>query len=454
MRSIKPTLPKGTRDFNPLVMAKRNHIVSVIEGAFELNGFQQIETPAMENLTTLTGKYGNEGDQLLFKVLNSGDFLLKADRGSLEDEDSARFGRSITEKGLHYDLTVPLARFVVMNRNDIHFPFKRYQIQPVWRADRPQKGRYREFYQCDADIIGSDSLVNEIELLRLFDSIFRDLSLDVEIQINNRKILEGLAIHYEVGGRFTELTIILDKLDKVGIKGVCEELERNDFPTQMIEMFSKDVASGTLEGNKALDIIEEWFNFANIQVGQKGVQEVRELMSAAASDKVKLKLLLARGLDYYTGCIFEIKSMETEFGSLGSGGRYDDLTSLFGLDGVSGVGISFGLDRIYDVMTELDRFPETVDDNADILLVGFDDQCILKSLDYADTIRKAGIKCEVYPDKVKFKKSMKYSDQRGFKYVGIIGEEELKLDVIALKDMSTGDQEELAVSKVIDRLKG
>lgn len=451
----KPSIPKGTRDFTPMEMSRRNYIFDSIRGIFLTYGYQPIETPAMENLSTLMGKYGDEGDKLLFKILNSGDFKGKLSDEELTGTPPGKLGTLISEKGLRYDLTVPFARFVVQHRNDINFPFKRYQIQPVWRADRPQRGRYREFYQCDVDVIGSTSLLNEYELVRIIDTVFRELGLKVVIKLNNRKVLTGIA---EVIGeleRMTDITVGIDKLEKIGIEKVILELAQKGISAE---------ALGKLEpllkmkgpSRVKMDFLETYLQSS--AVGMKGMAEMRQLFSyleeASLLAETEFDITLARGLNYYTGCIFEVKSAEVEIGSICGGGRYDDLTSIFGLEGVSGVGISFGADRIYDVIQQLERFPVRGLMDTRVLFVNFGDQEARYILPVLDRLREAGIASELYPDSVKMKKQMGYANVRNIPFVALVGEQEMADGLITLKDMETGTQEHLTPDQLVERLSG
>lgn len=449
MAKINASIPKGTRDFGPQEVYKRQYILQTLRGVFERFGFQPIETPAMEQLSTLTGKYGDEGDKLLFRILNSGDFLKKADAKALAAQDSAALSPSIAEKGLRYDLTIPFARFVVMNQHALTLPFRRYQMQPVWRADRPQKGRYREFYQCDVDVVGTGSLLCEAELIQIYQQAFKALQLPVNILINNRKILEGLATVIDAREQFAAMVVALDKLDKVGWEKVKEEMERNgiakDKAVQLqdiIERSGHDLA--TLR--KAL---------APAEVGIKGIDEVEEIFSYLLPEErsgVSFSLTLARGLDYYTGTIFEVKALDADMGSIGGGGRYDDLTGVFGLPDVSGVGVSFGLDRIYDVLEAKGLFPDAQQRGTQVLFTNFSEEGLRKAFQYCTELRAAGIRSEVYPDGTKLKKQMKYADNNGIPYVVFLGEEELAGNQLSLKNMATGAQEKVTLIDIIERL--
>ncbi len=438
----KPSIPKGTRDFFPELMARRNFIFDTIREVFKLYGYQPIETPAMENLSTLMGKYGEEGDKLLFKILNSGDFASKVPDDLLATKDSIKITHKISEKGLRYDLTVPFARFVVQNRNELVFPFKRYQIQPVWRADRPQKGRYREFYQCDVDVIGSDSLLNEVELIQIVDEVYRKLNINVTLKINNRKILAGIAETIGELDRIVDITVAIDKLDKIGLDKVNEELSDKGVSSSAIEKLQPILAlSGT--NSEKLSQIETVI--AESETGMKGVGEMRTIFSYI--DKlniplnVELDLTLARGLNYYTGAIFEVKANDVEIGSITGGGRYDDLTGIFGLPNVSGVGISFGADRIFDVMAQLELFPDEASAASTVFFVNFGEKEEAYLLPIIDKLRKNGISCEIFPDSgAKMKKQMNYANRKGIPYVVLAGESEIEAGKLTLKNMESGQQ--------------
>lgn len=447
---MKPSIPKGTRDFTPDQVNKRNHIFDTIRQAFVHFGYQPIETPSMENLATLTGKYGEEGDQLLFKVLNNGDFLSKADEKALKDRDSAALLPSISRRGLRYDLTVPFARFVVMHQNELSLPFKRYQIQPVWRADRPQKGRYQEFYQCDADVVGSDSLMFEAELVQLFDRVFHELGLQVEIRLNNRKLLAGLAELAGISEQFTDMTVAIDKLDKIGLEGVKKELAKRHIPEDAISRIADALQL------KGLDEMEAALQGS--EVGRRGVQELRTVQEyldrgGKLHNDLVYDITLARGLNYYTGCILEVASTEAKMGSIGGGGRYDDLTGVFGMKGISGVGISFGAERIYDIMEQLDRFPDMRDTALQLLIIAFDEPTHRYAFECLQRFREAGLIAELYPDPVKIKKQMKYADARQVPYTLLIGTEEMNSGKLSLKNMKSGEQQALEIGEIIDLLK-
>jgi len=428
---MKPAIPKGTRDFSPVQVIKRNYIFDTIRKVFIKYGYQPIETPAMEKLTTLMGKYGDEGDKLLFKVLNNGDFLNKSDATAFAEKNTTAFTHSVSKRGLRYDLTVPFARYVVMHQNDITFPFKRYQIQPVWRADRPQKGRYQEFYQCDADVVGSGSLMLEAELAQIYDEVFADLGINVTIKINNRKILFGMAEAAGIKDQFMDMTVAIDKLDKIGLPGVIKELSNRGIGNDAIQKIETMLSVVSLEPLKTL--------LADSETGMKGVAELekfhRYFDTKPATNTVEFDITLARGLSYYTGCIFEVKANDVEMGSIGGGGRYDDLTSNFGLKGVSGVGISFGAARIFDVMETLNLYPESLSSQLDILLVAFDNASHEFAFKCLNQLRTAGIAAELYPEPTKMNKQMKYANARNVPYVGIIGSEEVTAGVISLKNI-------------------
>ncbi|WP_289755424.1 histidine--tRNA ligase [Muribaculum intestinale] len=450
----KPSIPKGTRDFSPVEMARRNYIFDTIREVFRLYGFRQIETPAMENLSTLMGKYGEEGDKLLFKILNSGNYLKSADHELLNaEEPSGRLTSQLCEKGLRYDLTVPFARYVVMHRNELQLPFKRFQIQPVWRADRPQKGRYREFYQCDADIVGSDSLVNEIELLQIIDEVFSRLGIRIAIKLNNRKVLAGIAELIGAPDKLIDITVAIDKIDKIGIDNVVVELRERGLSEDAVERLRPILAiSGSLDERlSALSSL-----LADTPVGVAGVEELRVVVSGVESLGLKAQLdldvSLARGLNYYTGTIIEVKALDVQIGSITGGGRYDNLTGVFGMSGLSGVGISFGADRIYDVLNTLDLYPENTSAASKVIFLnlGADESTV--SLKAAKMLRASGIAAEVYPDTVKMKKQMAYADAMRIPFVAIIGETELESGTVTLKDMEAGNQETVALDDLVARL--
>jgi len=451
----KPSIPKGTRDFSPVEMARRNYIFDTVKAVFQLYGFQPIETPAMENLSTLMGKYGEEGDKLLFKILNSGDFAAKASETDLAERNSIKLTNQISEKGLRYDLTVPFARFVVQYRNDISFPFKRYQIQPVWRADRPQKGRYREFYQCDVDIVGSDSLLNEFELVQIISDVFARLHVNTIVKINNRKILAGIAETIGEADRIVDITVAIDKLDKIGLVKVNEELLEKGVSQDAVDKLQPILKlSGTTEDK--LNSIEEVIG-ATV-VGKKGIDEVRTFFNyintVELNTEVELDLTLARGLNYYTGAIFEVKAKDVRIGSICGGGRYDDLTGIFGMPGVSGVGVSFGADRIYDVMTQLELFPEEAVASTKVLFVNFGDKEEAFCLPILRQLRGAGVNAEIFPEAAKMKKQMTWADRKNIAWVAMVGEEEMAQGKVNLKNMKTGDQNLVSPEEMIKVLLG
>jgi histidyl-tRNA synthetase len=447
----KPSIPKGTRDFSPAEMVRRNYMFDTIKGVFQLYGFMPIETPAMENLDTLLGKYGEEGDKLLFKILNSGDFLAKAEKNLLAAGDSNRVTGQICEKGLRYDLTVPFARFVVQHQNEITFPFKRYQIQPVWRADRPQKGRYREFFQCDVDVVGSDSLLNEVELIQIVDEVFRRLNIRVVIKLNNRKVLAGIAEIIGESDRMVDITVAIDKLEKIGLEKVNAELGERGLSKAAIEKLQPILA---LSGTNAAKLTALTAILASSEVGTKGVEELNMVLNLADGldlpTNVELDLTLARGLNYYTGAIFEVKALDVAIGSITGGGRYDDLTGIFGLKGVSGVGISFGADRIFDVMNQMNLYPDDVTAATQLLFVNFGDKEAAHCLSLAARLRQKGIRTEIYPDAAKMKKQMGYADKKGIRFVAMVGEDEITRGLVTLKNMQTGEQSTFGLDEVAD----
>lgn len=450
----KPSIPKGTRDFSPAEMARRNYIFDTIKRVFRLYGFQQIETPAMENLSTLMGKYGEEGDKLLFKILNSGDFMKSVQNVDIEEKNLVKLTNQMCEKGLRYDLTVPFARFVVQYRGQLQMPFKRYQIQPVWRADRPQKGRYREFYQCDADVVGSDSLWNEIELLSLIDMVFTELKVRVAIKVNNRKILSGIAEIIGEAEKITDITVAIDKIDKIGIENVNEELRTKGISEEAIVRLRPllELSGSNADKLNTLSVL-----LADSEVGMKGVEELREVVegidSLGHNCEVEIDVSLARGLNYYTGTIIEVKALDVQIGSITGGGRYDNLTGVFGMPGLSGVGISFGADRIYDVLNQLDLYPENVSGSAKILFVNFGEKEAAAAAVIAKELRQAGISSELYPDNAKMKKQMGYADALGIPFVALLGESEMAEGKVNVKDMRTGEQVKLTTSELIDKLR-
>lgn len=449
----KPSIPKGTRDFSPAEMAKRNYIFNTIREVYALYGFQQIETPAMETLHTLMGKYGEEGDKLLFKVLNSGDFLSKVDDSELLGRNTLKLAAKVCEKGLRYDLTVPFARYVVMHRDQLQMPFKRYQIQPVWRADRPQKGRYREFYQCDADIVGSDSLLNEVELMQIVDTVFHRFGIRVAIKINNRKILTGIAEIMGEADKIVDITVAIDKLDKIGLEAVNDELAKAGISQEAIQKLQPIIA---LEGSneEKLNTIAEVL--AASETGLKGVEEVRTILDAlnvcGLKNQIDLDLTLARGLNYYTGAIFEVKALDVQIGSITGGGRYDNLTGIFGMPGLSGVGISFGADRIFDVLNALDLYPKEAVSATKLLFINFGDKETAYCMPIAQKCRQNGISCEVFPDKAKMKKQMAYANAKGIAFVALAGENEMAEGKITLKNMQTGEQKMLAPDELTSNI--
>ncbi len=452
----KPSIPKGTRDFSPIEVERRNYIFNTIRNTFKKYGYQAIETPTMENLSTLTGKYGDEGDQLIFKVLNSGDFLAKATEEKLQSRNSKAITSEISEKALRYDLTVPFARYVVMHQNEIALPFKRYQIQPVWRADRPQKGRYREFYQCDADVVGSDSLLNEAEFVCIYDEALSNLGFkDFSVLINNRKILAGISEYVGKPELLIDMTVAIDKLDKIGLDGVKTELQTKGFTEQdLIKLEPVILLSGTSEEKiKSLKNI-----LADSEIGKKGIEELEKVFSILKNFKLRnakleLDITLARGLNYYTGAIFEVKTHEVAMGSIGGGGRYDDLTGMFGLKNLTGVGISFGADRIYDVMEELKLFPENAMSTTKVLLTHFDEKAFDYALPIIAQLRNNNIASELYPNISKMQKQMKYANDKGVAYVIVIGDTEMQTGKLAFKNMLTGSQTELTIEEIINELK-
>ncbi|MBR5729829.1 MAG: histidine--tRNA ligase [Prevotella sp.] len=437
----KPNIPKGTRDFSPMEMAKRNYIFNTIKDVYALYGFQQIETPAMETLGTLMGKYGEEGDKLLFKVLNSGDYLNKIDDKELMERNSLHLAARLCEKGLRYDLTVPFARYVVMHREELQLPFKRYQIQPVWRADRPQKGRYREFYQCDADIVGSDSLLNEVELMQIVDTVFSRFGIRVQIKINNRKILSGIAEVIGAADKIVDITVAIDKLDKIGIDNVNQELREDGLSEEQIEKLQPIISlSGTNE--EKLVVIAEVLK--DSETGLKGVEETKFILdmlkTSGLKNEIQLDLTLARGLNYYTGAIFEVKALDVQIGSITGGGRYDNLTGIFGMPGLSGVGISFGADRIFDVLNQLDLYPKEAVNGTQLLFINFGEKETAYCLPVASKARQSGIRTEVFPDSVKMKKQMSYANAKQIPFVALAGENEIGEGKLTLKNMITGEQ--------------
>ena len=450
----KPSIPKGTRDFSPLEMAKRNYIFDTIKSVFLLYGFQQIETPAMENLSTLMGKYGEEGDKLLFKILNSGDYLKSAPDDLLANKDYIHLITKVSEKGLRYDLTVPFARYVVQHRNDLQMPFKRYQIQPVWRADRPQRGRYREFYQCDADVVGSDSLLNEVELVSMIDKVFKRFGINIVIKLNNRKILSGIAQVIGAPEKIVDITVAIDKIDKIGIDNVNLELAEKGLSQDAINTLRPLLTlSGT--NDEKLETLKSLLESS--QVGKKGIEELEFVLNNVNAlnlkSQVELDVSLARGLNYYTGTILEVKALDVEMGSISGGGRYDNLTGVFGMDGLSGVGISFGADRIFDVLNTLNLYPADTCAATKVIFINFGDKEAQTCLQHMRALRDAGITCELYPESTKMKKQMNYANAKGIPFVAMVGESEMSSMTIAIKNMATGEQSNYSVEDAINLLK-
>ena len=451
----KPSIPKGTRDFGPVEMAKRNYIFNTIRSVYELYGFQQIETPAQETLQTLMGKYGEEGDKLLFKILNSGDYLSKIDDQELTERNALRLASKICEKGLRYDLTVPFARYVVMHREELQLPFKRYQVQPVWRADRPQKGRYREFYQFDGDVVGSDSLLNEVELMQIVDTVFSRFGVRVQIKINNRKILSGIAEVIGAADKIVDITVAIDKLDKIGIDNVNAELRKDGLSDEQIEKLQPIIMLEGTNEDKLNTIAEV---LASSDTGLKGVEETRYILSTLKSlttlnNELQLDLTLARGLSYYTGAIFEVKALDTPMGSISGGGRYDNLTGIFGMPGLSGVGISFGVDRIYDVLNALDLYPKDSLNTTQLLFINFGEKETAYCLPIAAKVRDAGIRTEMFPDASKMKKQMSYANAKQIPFVALAGENEIAKGKVTLKNMATGEQSLVSTDELIEKIK-
>jgi len=450
----KPSIPKGTRDFSPVEMAKRNYIFNTIRDVYALYGFQQIETPAMENLSTLMGKYGEEGDKLLFKILNSGDFLHGMTADEVANTSTLKLASKFCEKGLRYDLTVPFARYVVQHREELQLPFKRYQIQPVWRADRPQKGRYREFYQCDADVVGSDSLLNEVELMQIVDTVFTRFGVRVQIKINNRKILSGIAEVLGAADKIIDITVAIDKLDKIGLEKVNEELIANGLTPEQVEKLQPILLLSGTNDEKLTTIAEV---LKESETGVKGVEETRfildSLKQSGLNNEIQLDLTLARGLNYYTGAIFEVKALDVQIGSITGGGRYDNLTGIFGMPGLSGVGISFGADRIFDVLNQLDLYPQDAMNATQLLFINFGETETAYCLPIARAAREAGIRTEVYPDSVKMKKQMSYANAKSIPFVALAGESEMAEGKITLKNMSTGEQSLITAAELIKIIK-
>lgn len=449
-----PSIPKGTRDYSPEIMVKRNYIFDTIKSVFKLYGYMPLETPAMENLSTLMGKYGDEGDKLLFKILNSGDFLSGISESELQEKNSLKLTNKISEKGLRYDLTVPFARFVVQHQNELSFPFKRYQIQPVWRADRPQKGRYREFYQCDVDVVGSNSLLNEVELIQIVDEVYHRLKINVRLLINNRKVLAGIAETIGYPDKLTDITVAIDKMDKIGLENVNAELREKGITEEAIEKLQPIL---NLSGNNREKLERLRIVLKDSETGMRGVEELTTvfnyLETLHVATEIKLDLTLARGLSYYTGAIFEVKALDVEIGSITGGGRYDDLTGIFGLKNMSGVGISFGADRIFDVMNHLDLFPKDANTTTQILFVNFGSREELYCLPIVKALRANGINAEIYPEASKMKKQMTYADKKGIPFVALVGENEMLSGVVSLKNMSSGEQENFTTDELIQKLK-
>ena len=452
--ATKPSIPKGTRDFSPVEMAKRNYIFDTIRSVYALYGFQQIETPAMENLSTLMGKYGEEGDKLLFKILNSGNFLSGVDTADLSSENTNKLAAQLCEKGLRYDLTVPFARYVVQHREELTMPFKRYQIQPVWRADRPQKGRYREFYQCDADVVGSDSLLNEVELMQIVDTVFTKFGIRVCIKINNRKILTGIAEMIGESDKIVDITVAMDKLDKIGLEAVNAELAKAGISAEAIEKLQPIIL---LEGSNEEKLNTMKQVLAESEIGLKDVEEcafvLQTLQNLGLKNELELDLTLARGLNYYTGCIFEVKALDVQIGSITGGGRYDNLTGIFGMPGLSGVGISFGADRIFDVLNQLDLYPKEATTGTELLFVNFGAAETAYCLPILAVARQAGIRCEIYPDSAKMKKQMSYANAKNIPFVAIAGENEMNEQKVTLKNMITGEQMLVSQEELIQVVK-
>ena len=449
--SMKPSIPKGTRDFGPVEMAKRNYIFNTIRSVYELYGFQQIETPAQETLATLMGKYGEEGDKLLFKILNSGDYLSKIDDEELKERNTLHLASKICEKGLRYDLTVPFARYVVMHREELQLPFKRYQVQPVWRADRPQKGRYREFYQFDGDVVGSDSLLNEVELMQIVDTVFNRFGVRVQIKINNRKILTGIAEVIGAADKIVDITVAIDKLDKIGIDNVNQELREDGLSEEQIQKLQPIIMLSGSNDQKLATIADV---LKDSETGLKGVEETRYILSmltgeCSLTNELQLDLTLARGLSYYTGAIFEVKALDTPMGSISGGGRYDNLTGIFGMPGLSGVGISFGVDRIYDVLNALDLYPKDSVTTTQLLFINFGERETAYCLQMLKHVRASGIRAEIFPDAAKMKKQMSYANAKQIPFVALAGENEINEGKVTLKNMETGEQQLLTADELI-----
>ena len=453
--ATKPSIPKGTRDFSPVEMAKRNYIFNTIRKVFYRYGFQQIETPSMENLSTLMGKYGEEGDKLLFKIQNSGDYFSGLTDEELLSRNAAKLASKFCEKGLRYDLTVPFARYVVMHRDEITFPFKRFQIQPVWRADRPQKGRYREFYQCDADVVGSNSLLNEVELVQMIDAVFQKFGIRVSIKINNRKILTGIAEIIGEADKIVDITVAIDKLDKIGLDNVNAELASKGIPQEAIDKLQPIIL---LSGSNEEKIATLKNVLAASETGLKGVEEsefiLKTITGLSIQSEVELDLTLARGLNYYTGAIFEVKALDVQIGSISGGGRYDNLTGVFGMEGMSGVGISFGADRIYDVLNQLDLYPKEAVNGTQLLFVNFGEAEAAYVLPVLAQVRAAGIRAEIYPDAAKMKKQMSYANAKMVPFVAIVGENEMKEGKVMLKNMTSGEQSLVTPDELVAAING
>ncbi|WP_317346116.1 histidine--tRNA ligase [Phocaeicola plebeius] len=453
--ATKPSIPKGTRDFSPVEMAKRNYIFNTIREVFYRYGFQQIETPSMENLSTLMGKYGEEGDKLLFKIQNSGDYFSGLTDEELLSRNAAKLASKFCEKGLRYDLTVPFARYVVMHRDEITFPFKRFQIQPVWRADRPQKGRYREFYQCDADVVGSNSLLNEVELVQMIDAVFQKFGIRVSIKINNRKILTGIAEIIGEADKIVDITVAIDKLDKIGLDNVNAELASKGIPQEAIDKLQPIIL---LSGSNEEKIATLKNVLAASETGLKGVEEsefiLKTITGLGIQSEVELDLTLARGLNYYTGAIFEVKALDVQIGSISGGGRYDNLTGVFGMEGMSGVGISFGADRIYDVLNQLDLYPKEAVNGTQLLFVNFGEAEVAYVLPVLAQVRAAGIRAEIYPDAAKMKKQMSYANAKMVPFVAIVGENEMKEGKVMLKNMTSGEQSLVTPDELVAAING
>lgn len=449
----KPSIPKGTRDFSPAEMAKRNYIFDTIKDVYALYGYQQIETPSMETLQTLMGKYGEEGDKLLFKILNSGDFIGKVPAEEFVNDNVLKLAAKICEKGLRYDLTVPFARYVVMHRDELQMPFKRYQIQPVWRADRPQKGRYREFYQCDADVVGSDSLLNEVELVQIMDTVFTKFGINVQIKLNNRKILAGIAEYIGQPDKIVDITVAIDKLDKIGVEAVNAEMLANGISQEAVDKLQPILTMSGTNVEKLKTIAQ---TIATSEIGVKGVEETRFILekieAVGLKNELQLDLTLARGLNYYTGAIFEVKAKDVAIGSITGGGRYDNLTGIFGMPGLSGVGISFGADRIYDVLNTLDLYPQNATQGTEVLFINFGEAESDYCLPIASQVRAAGISVELYPDCAKMKKQMAYANAKGIPFVVLAGESEINQGKVTLKNMLTGDQQLVSAEELIAKI--